>query len=235
VRIVTADQLLVSTPDALPMEIALIALLLFKLQVYLTSLRHYYHRPITLSTFQLSHQSTLHHMVLINILRLPIKKFFVHKIGTLHTHSTASHSLSYLEFTCNSFFQLLSVSPSLFSPQSHASRVMGPIYGNIVAIINLQVQLWNSPQRNRGDLHYQLHLDSINRTSMATTAAHAIRYCNTSSTWNACNWCDLVIFSCITYKIYCSNVSFMIFLHSSPLLSVLFPFKPFYPFLPFPI
>jgi hypothetical protein len=38
-------------PDALPTEIALIALLLFKFQVYSTSLRHYYHRPITLSTF----------------------------------------------------------------------------------------------------------------------------------------------------------------------------------------
>jgi hypothetical protein len=39
------------------------------------------------------------------------------------------------------------------------------------------------------------------------------------------------IFSCITYKIYCSNVSFIIFLHSSPLLFVPFPSKPFYPFL----
>jgi hypothetical protein len=40
-----------STPDALPTEIALIALLLFKFQVYSTSLCHYYHRPVTLSTF----------------------------------------------------------------------------------------------------------------------------------------------------------------------------------------
>jgi hypothetical protein len=50
-----------SMPDALPTEIALMALLLFKLQVYLSSLHHYYHRLITLSTFQLFHQSTLHH------------------------------------------------------------------------------------------------------------------------------------------------------------------------------
>jgi hypothetical protein len=57
-----------STPDALPMKIALIALLLSKLQVYPTFLHHYYHRLITLSTFQLSHQSTLYHMVLINTL-----------------------------------------------------------------------------------------------------------------------------------------------------------------------
>jgi hypothetical protein len=183
-----------SMPDALSTEIALIALLLFKLQVYSTSLRHYYHRPITLSMFQLSHQSTLHHMVSINTLRLPIKKFFVYKIGALHTHSTASHSLSYPEFNCNSFFQLLSVFPSLFSPQSHASRIMGPTYGNTAAIINLQVQLWNSSQRNHGDLYYWLHLDSIDRTSMATTAAHAIRHCNTSSARNACDWCDLVVF-----------------------------------------
>jgi Reverse transcriptase (RNA-dependent DNA polymerase) len=40
-----------SMPDALPTEITLIALLLSKFQVYLTSLHHYYHRPITLSTF----------------------------------------------------------------------------------------------------------------------------------------------------------------------------------------
>jgi hypothetical protein len=149
--------MLISMPNASPTEIALIALLLFKLQVYLTSLCHYYHRPITLSMFQLSHQSTLHHMVSINILRLPTKKFFVHKIGALHTHSTASHSLSYPEFNSNNFFQLLSVSPSLFLPQLHASRVMGPIYSNIAAIINLQVQLWNSPRRNCGNLYYQLY------------------------------------------------------------------------------
>jgi hypothetical protein len=44
---------MMSTPDALPMEIALIALPLFKFQVHSTSLCHYYHRPITLSTFRL--------------------------------------------------------------------------------------------------------------------------------------------------------------------------------------
>jgi hypothetical protein len=68
---------------------------------------------------------------------------------------------------------------------------MGPTYGSIAAIIN----------------HYEAalgviaatfitgsNLDSIDRTSMATTATHAIRHCNTSSTQNACGWCDLVIF-----------------------------------------
>jgi hypothetical protein len=62
-----------SMPDALLTEIALIALLLFKLQVYSTPLHHYYHCPITLSTFQLLHQSTIHHMAsppLIALIRL---------------------------------------------------------------------------------------------------------------------------------------------------------------------
>jgi hypothetical protein len=52
------NEALMSTPDALPTEIALIALLLFKFQVYSTSLHHYYH------------------MASINALRLPLKKFF---------------------------------------------------------------------------------------------------------------------------------------------------------------
>jgi hypothetical protein len=116
---------------------------------------------------------------------------FVHRIGTLHMHSTVSHSLSYPEFNHNIFPRLLSVFPSLFSLQSHASRVMKPTYGSIAAIIN----------------HYEAalgvivvtfitgsNLDSIDRTSTATTATHAIRHCNTSSTRNACDWCDLVIF-----------------------------------------
>jgi hypothetical protein len=77
--------------------------------------------------------------------------------------------------------------------------------------------------------------DSIDWTSTVTTETHAIRHCNTSSTLNACNWYALVVFSCITYEFYCSNVSFMTFLHSSPLLFILFPSKSFYPFLPFPI
>jgi hypothetical protein len=65
-----------SMPDALPMEIALIALPSFEFQVYLTSLHHYHHRLITLSTFQLLYQLTIDHMALINALRLPLKKFF---------------------------------------------------------------------------------------------------------------------------------------------------------------
>jgi hypothetical protein len=68
---------------------------------------------------------------------------------------------------------------------------MGPTYGSIAAIIN----------------HYEAalgviaatfitssNLDSIDRTSTATTAIHAIGRCHTSSSRNACDWCDLVIF-----------------------------------------
>jgi hypothetical protein len=67
---------LMSMPETLPMEITLITLLLFKFQVYSTSLHHYYHRPVILSTFRLLYQSTIHHMASINALRLPLKKFF---------------------------------------------------------------------------------------------------------------------------------------------------------------
>jgi hypothetical protein len=59
---------LMSMPDALPMEIALIAPILFKFQVYSTFFCHYYNRPITLPPLQLLHQSTIHHMALINAL-----------------------------------------------------------------------------------------------------------------------------------------------------------------------
>jgi hypothetical protein len=65
-----------SMPDALSTEIALISLPSFKFQIYSTFLHHYYHGPITLSTFQLPHQPTIDHMALINALRLPLKKFF---------------------------------------------------------------------------------------------------------------------------------------------------------------
>jgi hypothetical protein len=36
--------------------------------------------------------------------------------------------------------------------------------------------------------------DRIDQTLMATMATHAIGHCNTSSTRNVCDWCDLVIF-----------------------------------------
>jgi hypothetical protein len=144
-----------SMPDTLPMDIALIALLLFKFQVYSTSFYHYYNRLITLSTFQLLYQSTIHHMASISALRLPQEVLLSTRLVP-YTHSTASHSLSYPEFNCNDFSRLLSVSPSLFLLQLHVFRVMGPTYGNIAAIINFQVQLWNSPRRNCSNLLLRL-------------------------------------------------------------------------------
>jgi hypothetical protein len=221
--------------DTLPMKIALIALLLFKLQVYLTSLCHYYYRPITLSTFRLLHQSTLHHMVSINILQLPIKKFFLSIRLAPYTHSTASHSLSYPEFNCNNFFQ-----PHQF-PQAyfHLNRTHKESWDPLTAILRpsliFKFNYGTALREIVATFIISSTLNSIDRTLMATTAAHAIRHCNTSSARNTCNWCNLVIFSYITYKFYCSNVSFMIFLHSSPLLFVLFPSKLFYSFLPFPV
>jgi hypothetical protein len=115
----TLDALM-STPDALPMEISLIVL--YKLQVYLTFLHHYFHRPITLSIpIILSVNYTPH-----GIDQHPVIKFFLSTRLAPYTHSIASHNLSYPEFNCNNFLQLLSVSPSFFSLQSHTPRVMGP-------------------------------------------------------------------------------------------------------------
>jgi hypothetical protein len=180
-----------STPDALPTEIALIALLLFEFWAYSTSLHHYYHRPITLSTFQLLQQPTIHHMASINILQLLLKKFFCPQDWCL-THIVQPHTTSATQSSITTTsFDFCQFPQSLFSLQLHASRVMGPTYGSIAAIIN----------------HYEAALgviavtfitgstlDSIDWTSTATTATHAIRHCYTSSTQNACNWCDLVIF-----------------------------------------
>jgi hypothetical protein len=155
---IQVDSSLMSTPDALPTEIALITLPSFEFQVYLTSLHHYYHRPITLSTFRLLYQPTIDHMALINALRLPLKKFFCTQDWHL-THTQYSLTQPQLtEFKHNIFPRLLSVSLSLFSFQSHASRVMGPTYSSIAAIINFQVQLWSSLRSNRGDLYFRLHL-----------------------------------------------------------------------------
>jgi hypothetical protein len=97
-----------STPDALSMEIALITLILFKFQVYLSSFHYYYHRPITLSMFRLLHQSTIHHMASINTWRLPLKKFFCpqdwHLTHTVQPH-TASATQSSIAATSLDFYQ----------------------------------------------------------------------------------------------------------------------------------
>jgi hypothetical protein len=104
----TTIKALMSTPDTLPMEIALITLLLFKFQVYLTFLHHYYHRLITLSMFRLLHQSTIHHMASINALQLPLKKFFCpqdwHLTHTVQPH-TALATQSLIAATSLDFYQ----------------------------------------------------------------------------------------------------------------------------------
>jgi hypothetical protein len=92
-----------STPDALPIEIALIALPSFKFQVYLSSLHHYYHRPITLSTFQLPYQPTIDHMALINALQLPLKKFFCPQDWRLTQPQLPRVQLQHLPSTSISF------------------------------------------------------------------------------------------------------------------------------------
>jgi hypothetical protein len=178
---------LMSMPDALPMEIALITLLLFKLQVDLTSLYHYYHRLITLSMFRLLYQSTIHHMASINALRLPIKMFFLSTRLAPYTHSTVSHSLSYPEFNCNNFLQLLSVSLSLF----YFNRMHQESWDPLTAILRPSSSFKFNYRTTLGEIAVTFitssTLDSIDWTSMATMAIHAIRHCNTFSTWNACN------------------------------------------------
>jgi hypothetical protein len=117
-----------STPDTLPMEITLIALPLFKFQVYSTSLRHYYHRPITLSTFQLLHQSQLytpwHQSTPCDYLS---RSSFVHRIGALHTHNSLTQpqlpgvQLQHLSSTSISFPKLIFT--SIAHVKSHGTHL----------------------------------------------------------------------------------------------------------------
>jgi hypothetical protein len=214
------DYMMMSMPDTLPMEIALIALLLFKFQAYSTSLHHYYHRPITLSTFRLLHQPTMHHIASINALRLPLKKFFCLQDWCL---TYTQYSLTQPQLPRVQLQQIPSISMSF--PELN--------FTSIAYIKSHETYSW----QYFGIInHYEAALrviaatfiissifDSIDGTSMATTATHAIRL----------RLVRLSHFSCITYKFYCSNVSFMSFLHSSPFLFALFPSKSFYPFLPF--
>jgi hypothetical protein len=59
---------------------------------------------------------------------------------------------------------------------------MGPTYSNIAAITNLQVQFGAALREIAATFITSSTLDSIDRTLTATTAIHAIRHCNTSST-----------------------------------------------------
>jgi hypothetical protein len=101
-----------SMPDALLMEIALIALPSFKFQVYPTSLHHHYHRLITLSTVRLPYQPTIDHMASINTLQLHLKKFFCPQDWHL-THTQYSLTQPQLPRVQSQHLPL--TSPSLFS------------------------------------------------------------------------------------------------------------------------
>jgi hypothetical protein len=161
---------------------SLIALLLFKLQVYSTFLRHYYHKWITLSMFQLSHQLTLHHMVLINTLQLPIKKFFVHKIGGLHTHTvqphTASATRSSIATASFNFYQF----PQAYFYLNHMHQES---WDPFTAILQPSLIFKFNYGTALGEISATFitssTLNSINWTSMATMAIHEIKHCNTFS------------------------------------------------------
>jgi hypothetical protein len=170
-----------STPDALPMEIALIALLLFKLQVYLTFLHHYYHRPITLSTFQLLHQSTLHHMASINALQLPIKKFFCPQdwrpTHTVQPH-TASAIRSSIATTSFNFYQF----PQAYFHSNHTHQESwDPLTAILRPSLIFKFNYGTDLREIAATFITSSTLDSIDQTLMATMATHAIRHCNTSS------------------------------------------------------
>jgi hypothetical protein len=183
-----------STPDTLPMEITLITLLLFKLQVYSTSLHHYHHRPITLSTFWLLHKSTIHHMASINTLQLPIKKFFCpqdwHSTHTVQPH-TASATRSSIAITSLDFYQF---SWAYFHFNCTHQESWDPLMAILQPSSIFKFNYGTTLREIVATFITGSTLDSINQTSMATTATHAIRHCNTFSTQNACDWCDLAIF-----------------------------------------
>jgi hypothetical protein len=92
-----------STPDTLPMEIALIALLLSKFQVYSTSLRHYYHRPITLSVNYTPHginqrPAITSQEVLLSIGLVPYTRTVQPHTASVTRGSIATSSLDFCQF-----------------------------------------------------------------------------------------------------------------------------------------
>jgi hypothetical protein len=118
-KVMFFSRMLMCMPDALPMEIALIAPFLFKFQVYLTSFHHHYNRLITLPTLQLLYQSTIHHMALINALQLPQEVLLFTRLA-LHTASAtwssiAATSLDFYQFS-QPYFQLNHTSQESWDP-----------------------------------------------------------------------------------------------------------------------
>jgi hypothetical protein len=94
---------LMSTPDALPTEIALIALLLSKFQAYSTSLRHYYHRPIILSVNYTPHGidqrlAITSREVLLSIGLAPYTRTVQPHTASVTWSSIAVYSLNFYQF-----------------------------------------------------------------------------------------------------------------------------------------
>jgi hypothetical protein len=118
---------MMSTPDTLPMKIALIALLLFKLQVYLTFLsllpqaNHSFYVLIASSVNSTPHGINQRPAITYQ------KVLFIHKIGALHTQ----YSLTQPQLTGVQLQQLLSTSISfpelIFTPiaciKSHGTHL----------------------------------------------------------------------------------------------------------------
>jgi hypothetical protein len=92
-----------STPDALPTEIALITLLLSKFQVYSTSLHHYYHRPITFSVNYAPHgidqyPVIISQEVLLSIGLAPYTRTVQPHTASVTQSSIATSSLDFYQF-----------------------------------------------------------------------------------------------------------------------------------------
>jgi hypothetical protein len=92
-----------STPDALPTEITLIALLLSKFQVYSTFLRHYYHRPITFSVNYTPHgidqyPAIISQEVLLSIGLVPYTRTVQPHTASVTRSSIATSSLDFYQF-----------------------------------------------------------------------------------------------------------------------------------------
>jgi hypothetical protein len=135
-------------------------------------------------------------MASINALRLPLKKFFCPQDWHLtHTQYSLTQpqlprvQSQHLPSTSISFPELIFTSitcikshgthlhMAVLQPSSIFKFNFGAAFGVIAAIFIIGSTF-----------------DSIDQTLTATTATHAIRHCNTSSTRDVCDWCDLVIF-----------------------------------------
>jgi hypothetical protein len=187
-------NLLMSMPDALPTEIALIALILFKFQVYLTSFHHYYNRLITppphCDYFTSQLYTTWHQSMPCNYL----KKFFCLQDWCL-THTVQPHTASAIRSsivaTSLDFYQF---SQAYFYLNRTSQKSWDPLMAILWPSLIFKFNYGTALGEIAATFITSSTLDSINQTSSAAMATHAIRHCYTSSTQNTCDWCDLIIF-----------------------------------------